>query len=200
MCFVDNETVMTSPIFGRKDWHQSLVSLQKLTGRGIGHAAVGGTAEEPPAAAEPTASPPHTRRPATRASTSTSTAPNEPFAMTRAQYEDILARQRYFYDSICEHRADSFEMLSLQRSLYSTVYPDQAEEWFAAATAGREDYRRNLPPFGKDEGGGSWDEGIGGTEEEGGLSEGYDEEEEWNSEDDEFDDEEEEDEGNDSES
>ena len=156
--------------------------------------------EEPPAAAEPATSPPRPRRPATRASTSTSTAPNEPFAMTRAQYEDILAGQHYLYDSICEHRADSFEMLSLQRSLYSTVYPDHAEEWFAAATAGREDYRRNLPPFGKDEDGGSWGAGIGGAEEEGRLPEGYEEEEEWNSEDDESDDEEEEDGGNDSES
>ena len=120
--------------------------------------------------------------------------------MTRAQYEDILVGQRYLYDSICEHRADSFEMLSLQRSLYSTVYPDHAEEWFVATAAGHEEYRRNLPPFGKDEGGGSWDEGTGGAEEEGGLPEGYEEEEEWNSEDDESNDEEKEDGGNDSES
>ena len=80
--------------------------------------------------------------------------------MTRAQYEDILAGQRYLYDSICDHRADSFEMLSLQRSLYSSVYPDQAEGWFAVAATGREDYRRSLPPFGKDEGGGGSGGGI----------------------------------------
>ena len=120
--------------------------------------------------------------------------------MTRAQYEEILAGQQYLYDCICEHRADSFEMLSVQRSFYSTVYPDYADEWFAGAAAAREEYRRNLPPFGKDESGRSWGEGAGGTKEERGLPEGSEEEAEWNSEDDESDEEEEEDGGNDSES
>ena len=89
-----------------------------------------------------------------------------------------MAGQRYLYDSICDHRADSFEMLSLQCALYSLVYPDQAEGWFAAAAAGRDEYRRSLPPFGQDGGGGGSGDGIGEPEEEGGLPEGFEEEEE----------------------
>ena len=80
--------------------------------------------------------------------------------MTRAQYEDILAGQHYLYDSICDHRADSFEMLSLQRALYNSVYPDQAEGWFAVAAMGREEYLRSLPPFGRYGGGGGSGGGI----------------------------------------
>ena len=91
-------------------------------------------------------------------------------------------------------------MLSLQRALYSSVYPNQVEGWFTAATPGQEEYHCSLPPFGRDEGGGSSGGGLGEEEEAGGLPEGSDEEEEWRSEDKDDDEEEEEYEGVDSES
>ena len=68
-------------------------------------------------------------------------------------------------------------MLSMQWTLYSSVYPDQAEGWFVEAIAGWEEYRRSLPPFGRDGGGGSSGGGFGEDEEAGGLPEGSDEEE-----------------------
>ena len=120
--------------------------------------------------------------------------------MTQGQYEDILAGQHHIYDTICDHRADHYEMLSLQRALYSSVYPDQAEGWFTEAAMGREEYHHSLPPFGRDGGGGSSGGGLGDDEEAGGLPKGSDEEEEWRSEDDDEDEEEEDDEGVDSES
>ena len=98
--------------------------------------------------------------------------------MTRGQYEDILARQCHIYDTICNYRADHFEMLSLQCTLYSSAYPNQAKGWFVAAAAGREKYHHSLMPFGRDEGGGSGVGGFGSVEEEVGLSEGSADEEE----------------------
>ena len=162
----------------------------------------GGAKEETPAAAQPAVVPPPCPWQGIVCVASTaSTGTDEPFTMTRGQYEDIFSGQHHIYDSIYDQCADHFEMLSMQRALYSSVYPDQAEGWFMAASTGREEYRHSLPPFGKDGGGGSSGGGLGEEDEAGGLPEGSDEEEEWCSEEeDEEEEEEEEDEGVDSES
>ena len=56
--FTADELVMTSPIFGRKDWCWSLLSLRKLTGRGMGSDKEGGAEEEATVATQPTLVPP----------------------------------------------------------------------------------------------------------------------------------------------
>ena len=49
--FLADEPTMTSPTFERKDWHWSLLSLPKLTGREKGSDEEGGVLMETPVAA-----------------------------------------------------------------------------------------------------------------------------------------------------
>ena len=82
--FLADEPIMTSPTFGRKDWHQSLLSLWKLTGRDMRSDEEGGAEEEAPTVAQLTAVPPPCpRRGTVWTPLTASTGPDDPFTMTQ---------------------------------------------------------------------------------------------------------------------